>query len=204
MARLSETYRTIAREYNIVRTAMTDIKQHEIAVVQKCVRCYVMHSLDNFNVRRNNVRNKTCKRCCAVSCAQMARNKCVHGKKNSKCAECGGSSLCVHQLQKYHCRTCDPINVSARGMVNGSIYADKKKSRPISADYITIPFVLELIAHFQTLEMKCHYCPTRMILDTYCEEMATIERLDNSLPHTKANCTLACMACNRGHQGVNR
>jgi hypothetical protein len=36
----------------------------------------------------------------------MAHKKCEHGKRKSRCKECGGSELCLHNKQKYQCKDC--------------------------------------------------------------------------------------------------
>jgi hypothetical protein len=37
----------------------------------------------------------------------MSRHKkCEHGKRKSRCKECGGSELCEHNNQKYQCKEC--------------------------------------------------------------------------------------------------
>jgi len=32
--------------------------------------------------------------------------KCPHGKRKSRCKECGGSELCIHKKQKSQCKEC--------------------------------------------------------------------------------------------------
>jgi hypothetical protein len=52
--------------------------------------------------------------------------------------------------------------------------------------------------------MNCHYCKFEMQFIEYDGDLCTIERLDNSIGHTKANCVLACKACNIGRIGQRK
>ena len=50
-----------------------------------------------------------------------------------------------------------------------------------------------------TLSAKCYYCFRECDMipkSKYNSAGLTLERLDNTLPHTKNNCVIACLACN--------
>lgn len=49
------------------------------------------------------------------------------------------------------------------------------------------------------LSTKCYYCFRTCDLIPKCSYSSsglTLERIDNSLPHTKENCVISCLACN--------
>jgi hypothetical protein len=48
---------------------------------------------------------------------------CIHGKRNSRCVECGGSEMCIHEKQKPFCREC-----------NGSQFCIHNKTKSICID----------------------------------------------------------------------
>ena len=46
---------------------------------------------------------------------------------------------------------------------------------------------------------QCYYvdCKVNLQYTEYQNDLATIERLDNSIGHIKSNCVLCCMKCNK-------
>ena len=70
------------------------------------------------------------------------------------------------------------------------------KKRTIDPD---IPYIdAEFLKNLQTTQKnRCYYCQTFLnwIERRSCKQGLTVERMDNSLPHYKTNCTLACKSC---------
>jgi hypothetical protein len=57
----------------------------------------------------------------------------------------------------------------------------------------------QIVCKMEQQELKCKYCLQEMLLkyDTRREmRQWTLDRLDNDLGHTDANCHLACLKCN--------
>jgi hypothetical protein len=40
---------------------------------------------------------------------------CVHGRQRSRCKECGGSSICLHGRQRYSCKECGGSSICEHG-----------------------------------------------------------------------------------------
>ena len=53
-------------------------------------------------------RRSKCKECGGASI-------CVHGRERSKCKECRGASICVHHRLRYHCRECGGASICVHG-----------------------------------------------------------------------------------------
>ena len=75
---------------------------------------------------------------------------------------------------------------------------DKERKRDCKLEtYVTKEDLLALWERSQ----NCHYCKCVMQFeDGRKKDGATIERLDNTLAHTKENCVLACRDCNLRHK----
>ena len=78
-------------------------------------------------------------------------------------------------------------------MINGSKQADKKHNRFAEDTFVDYDFVLNLI---QKSKDQCYYCSCELQYLERCDNMGTIERLDNAIGHTKGNCVIACFECN--------
>ena len=89
----------------------------------------------------------------------------------------------------------NPLDVKIKEMIYSSNKSDRMRNR-IGTD-IDYEFLLEL---WNTQEGLCHYCKCEMLLEfnlkTKNPQQVSIQRLDNELAHTKANCILACFDCN--------
>lgn len=69
---------------------------------QKCQRCKVNYTLDNFDLKRNGNILKTCKRCLK----KTRENYCNHNRRRNNCKDCGGSSICEHNRERSKCKDC--------------------------------------------------------------------------------------------------
>ena len=83
-------------------------------------------------------------------------------------------------------------------MIHGSKQNDKKYDRYDPVNFIDYCFVENLI---DDCEDKCYYCRCELQYVEYTENLATIERLDNSIGHIKGNCVIACRSCNLSRVG---
>ena len=104
----------------------------------------------------------------------------------------------VKESKKKHyesTKQSNPLYIKFKGMITGSKASDKKCNR-IGTD-IDYYFLLE---QWTTQEQLCYYCKCEMLLEFNKTKMnpqkITIQRLDNELAHTKANCVFACFDCN--------
>lgn len=123
---------------------------------------------------------------------------CEHGKRKSNCGICTPTLLCEHMKHKYICKECtDPVKVTIRHMIVGSIISDKKYNRFDALNFIDKPFLQNLIRAYGD---KCYYCKKALQYKIRNDSMATIERLDNEIGHIKTNCKIACFGCNNRHK----
>lgn len=122
---------------------------------------------------------------------------CIHNKRKYQCVDCNGYGLCIHKRQKNFCKKCgDEVHITTLKMVNASRSSDKKYDifdEKNIVDYIDYDYVKNLIIESND---KCCYCHNELQFINYANDLATIERIDNSLPHIKGNCLIACKLCN--------
>ena len=89
-------------------------------------------------------------------------------------------------------------------MLFGSKASDKKYDRYDVANFIDSAFIENLLDDYT----HCCYpdCNAELQIVHYQHDLATIERLDNSIGHIKSNCVICCLKCNvmrkSGHQSV--
>lgn len=118
---------------------------------------------------------------------------CEHNVYKYDCKDCKGSSICEHDKHRKVCKICrDPIDVTIRRMINSSKQEDIKRNRYTPDNYIDRDFLSDLIKN----NLNCFWCNCVLQYMYYKNDLATIERLDNSIGHIKSNCTLACLSCN--------
>lgn len=95
-----------------------------------------------------------------------------------------------------------PLHTKARNMTYCAKESDKKKRGMVEDinDYVDIPYIHELFVKQQGL---CWYedCEVKMDYTTFNhrtknDNLITLQRLNDLLPHTKDNCVLACFKCN--------
>jgi len=156
----------------------------------------------------NREKNK-CKECGGASICEHNRVRvqckecsgasiCEHNKFRNTCKKCGGSYICQHNKIQNQCKICtDPIKVTIRNWINASKQHDKKADRYDANNFIDKCFLEGLIEDYP----NCFYCNITLQYVEYQEDLATIERIDNSIGHTKANCVICCRSCNIGRIG---
>jgi len=191
----------------------TYISEMEPVKRQKCGQCKMNMTLEKFTKKRDDTYQKTCDECLEKRNVSRVKRKCPHDRDRNecrecngvsfcahdrlriKCIECGGVSMCSHNIQRYTCKLCsDPIKITIRNMISNSKQSDKKHDRydPVNlVDYCFLENLLEDYSH-------CCYpdCNVALQIMERTDDMATIERLDNSTGHIKSNCVICCLKCN--------
>ena len=66
-------------------------------------------------------------------------------------------------------------------------YQDEVANRDIGEDYITPAWILQKY-------MKCNHCNDHLDINQF-----TVDRKDDNIAHTQANCVISCLQCNRAH-----
>ena len=53
---------------------------------------------------------------------------------------------------------------------------------------------------------QCYYgdCEVNLQYTEYQDDLASIERLDNSIGHIKSNCVLCCLKCNKSNKSEKK
>ena len=145
---------------------------------------------------------------------------CPHNKRKPQCKECGGSQICSHNREKNHCKKCvgsqicshnreknyckkcsDPVKVSIKQWIFSSRQCDKMRNIYDADRFIDKCFLEGLIEDYK----QCYYgdCKVNLQYTEYQDDLATIERLDNSIGHIKSNCVLCCLKCNVSKKSNN-
>ena len=127
---------------------------------------------------------------------------CPHNKRKPQCKERLGSQICPHSRRKDHCKKCsDPIKVNIEQWVYNTRNYDKMYNIYDADRFIDKCFLKGLIEDHK----QCYYGDCKVILQytEYRNDLATIERLDNSIGHIKSNCVLCCLKCNVSKKSNN-
>ena len=98
--------------------------------------------------------------------------------------------------KKSYCKECsDPIKVNIKQWIFNSRQYDKMNNIYDADRFIDKCFLKGLIEDYK----QCYYgdCEVNLQYTEYQNDLATIERLDNSIGHIKSNCVLCCMKCNK-------
>ena len=120
---------------------------------------------------------------------------CSHNKRKPHCRECKGSQICPHKKIKRTCKKCsDPIKVNIEQWIFNSRQYDKMHNIYDANRFLDKCFLKGLIEDYH----QCYYgdCEVNLQYTEYQNDLATIERLDNSIGHIKSNCVLCCLKCN--------
>jgi hypothetical protein len=171
---------------------------------QKCRNSYIK-SKNKRKCEHNKQRN-LCKECGGRSICENNKHRnickecggtsiCEHNKQRSLCKECGGSSICEHNRERSYCKECgNSIKITIKCMIKGSKQKDKISNIYDENNFIDKCFLEELVEEYT----HCYWsdCKIELQFVKYQEDLATIERLNNTIGHTKANCVLACLKCN--------
>ena len=120
---------------------------------------------------------------------------CPHNRQKSRCKECGGSQICSHNRERSHCKKCsDPIKINIEQWIFNRRQYDKMYNIYDADRFIDKCFLKGLVEDYK----QCYYgdCKVNLQYTEYRNDLATIERLDNSIGHIKSNCVLCCLKCN--------
>ena len=180
-------------------------------ILKTCIKCRDIEKKSYDKMKCEHGRRKDqCKVCCGVGI-------CIHNRLKHRCKDCGGVSICIHNRLKHRCKDCDgvsichhnriklvcklcndPIDITIKNMIHQSRSKDKKINKYDKPNFIDYPFIQHLISESND---KCYYCSCELQYTYYTNNLATIERLDNSLGHIKSNCVIACRTCNYSRVG---
>ena len=155
----------------------------------------------------HNRQKQTCKDCGGSKICRHNRQKnqckdcggtqiCPHNRQKAHCKECKGSQICAHNRQKSHCKKCiDPVKVNIEQWIFNSRQHDKMRNIYDADRFIDKCFLKGLIEDYK----QCYYgdCEVNLQYTEYRNDLASIERLDNSIGHIKSNCVLCCLKCNK-------
>ena len=143
----------------------------------------------------HNKRKPQCKECAG---SQI----CSHNREKQTCKKCEGSQICPHNRLKRTCKKCsDPIKITIKQWIFSRRQYDKKRNIYDADRFIDKCFLEGLVADYK----QCYYgdCKVNLQYTEYQDDLATIERLDNSIGHIKSNCVLYCMQCNKSRKSNN-
>ena len=121
---------------------------------------------------------------------------CSHNKRKPQCRECKGSQICPHSRRKPYCKKCsDPIKINTEQWIFNCRQYDKMRNIYEADRFINKCFLEGLVEDYK----QCYYgdCKVNLQYTEYQDDLATIERLDNSIGHIKSNCVLCCVQCNK-------
>lgn len=151
-----------------------------------CERCR-KNATEQYKCKAHGISKYRCIHCHGSS-------MCVHGRQIYACKDCHGSSICEHDKQRHTCKLCgNPITKTCYIMVGASKMNDIKYGRYDASNFITHDHVHGLILQSDN---KCFYCTIPLQYTMNDSNMATIERLDNTMGHVIGNCVIACKSCN--------
>ena len=139
---------------------------------------------------------QTCKKC-------GGSQICVHNREKKTCKECGGSQICPHDRRKRTCKKCsDPIKVSIKQWIISRRQYDKMRNIYDADRFIDKCFLEGLVEEYK----QCYYgdCEVNLQYTEYQDDLASIERLDNSIGHIKSNCVLCCLKCNKSNKSEKK
>ena len=176
--------------------------------------CLVCRTRENEYREKNkcihNNRKSQCKECggsqicihnrIKSQCKECGGSQiCIHNRRKNQCKECGGSGICIHNRKKNQCKECgDEIKITIKYMIGNSKTTDKKNNNYDPVNFIDKCFVKNLI---EDCEDKCYYCNCELQYIIKQSNLASIERLNNSVGHIKSNCVIACFKCNISRVG---
>jgi hypothetical protein len=89
----------------------------------------------------------------------------------------------------------DSKTLTVKLWIYGSRKADIRKDRFDMINFINKDYCNELISKYP----NCYYkdCKVQLQYDKYDSDMASIERLNNSIGHIKSNVVICCLRCNK-------
>lgn len=148
-------------------------------ITKKCRRCNFEYEIESF--LKNNKLLKTCLNC------RVAGN--MYKKTH----------LCEHEKQPNNCRSCYEllgVDYLLDWTIKKIVYNSRKSDiffyRYDPENYIDYDFVRELVLN----NPCCCYCDVVLTYNEYALNMCSIERIDNTICHSKDNVKICCLSCN--------
>ena len=176
-----------------------------------CTKCKKYKNIKEF-VKGDNKVLKMCFDCRKMANRYRIKYRCKHDKRKDYCKACGtgrckhdkrkvcckacGTGRCEHDKRKDRCKACNnPIEITIKKMIQSSKEKDKLRDMYQAEQHINLFFVRKLVIQYPT----CYWSDCDKILQyiEYRDDLATIERLDNSIGHIQSNCVFACLRCNK-------
>ena len=78
-------------------------------IVHKCSRCKKDYKIADF---RSGCRIlKMCIKCRERGKKLWEKWKCIHGRREDTCKECGGARICEHNRRKTECKECGGVSI---------------------------------------------------------------------------------------------
>jgi hypothetical protein len=149
----------------------------------KCSNCKQYKIADDF--KKDDKVLKTCIKCRMKSTKSKFKNK--------------SKRKCIHIRCKYNCKLCgDEKKITIQNIIMGSRSADKIRNQYDIVNFIDKSFLKNLI---EDCNDKCYYCKCKLQYIIRQPNLATIERIDNSIGHIKSNVVIACYLCNVSRVG---
>ena len=139
----------------------------------KCTKCKNDKNIIHF--MKDNKQMKFCDDCRDYYRKYTIKNYCPCGKRKANCR--------IHN---------DARTIVIKNIICHSKSNDKKYNRFDENQFIDKQFVSNLLDLYE----NCFYCNCKLNFDKRNPQLATIERLDNTLGHIKRNCVIACYKCN--------
>ena len=141
-----------------------------------CILCKHEQDVDQFISERYGRATKTCQACRDRGVIWDKNNKCIHERKKTQCRECASQ----------------PKVILAQQMSRHSKTTDKKFELYEPENHITKEEILELLEEYTC----CVWCDCDLQYIHRQNNLATIERLSNSIGHLAGNCVISCLYCN--------
>lgn len=182
-------------------------KKRDDTYQKTCIECCVKQVASNNKYKCPHGKQKSmCVECDGVGICKHGKERyrcvhcdgvsiCEHGKQRYRCVHCVGESICEHGKRKIQCKECsDAITITIKNMIYNSKQKDIKHNRYDADHFIDKCFLESLIEEYPC----CYYddCKVELQYIEYQDDLATIERLDNSIGHIKSNCVICCLKCN--------
>jgi hypothetical protein len=155
---------------------MTD-SDSSVDFVLTCVRCRKVKDLEEFIKPGRFKVTKMCAACRVKDLENNRKRHCEHGRHPSECKICS-----------------DPVEVTLKKMIRDSKKSDIKYKRYSLEEQVDYEYLIQLAGQYE----NCPYvdCQIELQYELCTNSLATIERLNNAIGHTKANCVFCCQQCN--------
>lgn len=101
----------------------------------KCAMCRVWLNKTYF-INTKGRQLKCCSDCRLKQKDLRQKNKCEHGIQYYACKDCGGSSICGHDKQRFKCKICTPLGYLQQVVYSRIRATLKQKQTKTLSDYL--------------------------------------------------------------------